>query len=82
MLMRIICCVHAADEHWMHHLSCTARIATVCSRLRYVQLLQIAQIAKRLLAGAMLKMHGSCDVPQATTHRPFVLVFSSSSQCT
>ena len=35
--MRIICCVHAPDEHWMRHLSSAARVATVCRRLRWVQ---------------------------------------------
>jgi hypothetical protein len=37
VLMRIICCVHAPDEHWMRHLSSAARFATVCRRLRWVQ---------------------------------------------
>lgn len=36
VLMRIICCVHAPDEHWMRHLSSAGRVATVCSRLRWV----------------------------------------------
>lgn len=32
--MRVMCGVHGASEHWMHHIAAAARLATVCRRLR------------------------------------------------